>query len=140
MSQETDAAPTFVSKSDVEHLRSLLDAASDYLPGVTSRKMFGCYTLFANDHIYALVWPQDGGRIGLKIPEQAAYDELMSIPGAALWSPNGEKTGWWVLVPPSFHADEENLKEKLLAWVERAHGYAMTAPPKPKRNRSKIRK
>ena len=130
MSQEA------TSLTGVDHLKDLLNEASDYLPEVSSRKMFGCYTLFARDRIYALVWPHDGGRIGLKIPDQTQYDALMSMVGAAPWSPGGGKMGWWVLVPPRFHED----KETLIKWVEQAHSYALAAPPKPKRSRSKIRK
>lgn len=132
MSQEILPSPP----AKVEQLKDLLNEASDYLPDVTSRKMFGCYTLFARNHIYALVWPHEGGRLGLKIPDQALYDELMSMPGAAAWSPGGGKMGWWVLVPPVLQED----KETLIKWVELAHGYAHAAPLKPKRSRSKIRK
>ena len=130
MSQET------ASQTSLDRLKDLLNEASDYLPDVSSRKMFGCHTLFARDHIYALVWPHDSGRIGLKIPDQSRYDELMDMPGAAAWSPGGGKMGWWVLVPPGLHED----KEKLIQWVELAHGYALAASPKLKRSRSKIRK
>jgi hypothetical protein len=132
MSQETAAT----GPAQVAHLKALLDEASDYLPDVSSRQMFGCYTLFARDHIYALVWPHEGGRIGLKIADPDRYAELMGMPGAAAWSPGGGKMGWWVLVPPKFHADQETL----FKWVELAHGYAIVAPPKPKRSRAKIRK
>ncbi len=130
MSQEITSQPS------VDRLKDLLNEASDYLPEVSSRKMFGCYTLFARDHIYALVWPHEGGRIGLKIPDQTKYDELIARPGAAAWSPGGGKMGWWVLLPPGLPED----KETLIQWVELAHAYALTAPPKPKRSRSKIRK
>ena len=125
-----------MSGEDLDRVKDLLNEASDYLPDVSSRKMFGCYTLFARDHIYALAWPHDGGRIGLKIPEQSLYDELMAQAGAIPWSPGGGKMGWWVLVPPAFHDDRETL----LKWVELAHSYAKNAPPKPKRNKASSRK
>lgn len=120
-----------------ERLKTLLAEASDYLPDVHVRKMFGCYAFFARDHIYGLVWPHDGGRIGLKIPEQSLYDDLMAQPGSIPWSPGGAgKMGWWVLVPTAFHDDRETL----LKWVEIAHDFAKNAPPKPKRNKSSSRK
>lgn len=133
MSQQTAATPT---PDRVAHFKALLDEASDYLPDVSARKMFGCYTLFARAHIYALVWPHEGGRIGLKIADPDRYAEIMGMPGAAAWSPGGGKMGWWVLVPPEFHDDPETL----IKWVELAHSYALEAPPKPKRVRSRIRK
>jgi TfoX/Sxy family transcriptional regulator of competence genes len=124
MSQET-AAP-----AKLDHLKALLDEASDYLPDVTSRKMFGCYTLFARASIYALVWDKNGGRIGLKLRDKAVYEELLALPGAQPWFTGETRMGNWVLVPESFHQD----KEVLFKWVELAHGYAIATPPKkPKR-------
>ncbi|MDB5078127.1 MAG: hypothetical protein JWP00_51 [Chloroflexi bacterium] len=125
-----------VGKPGLDRLKVLLDEASDYLPGVTSRKMFGCYALFANASIYALVWDKDGGRIGLKLPDKAVYDELLAMPGAEPWYAGESRMGYWVLVPESFHQEQGTL----LKWVEMAHGYALAAPPKPKRSRTIRRK
>ena len=121
---------------ELDRLKDLLNEVSDYLPDVTSRKMFGCYTLFARSSIYTLVWNKDGGRIGVKLPEKSVYDERMAMPGAEAWYAGETRMGAWVLVPQSFHQD----KETLFKWVELAHGYALAAPPKPKHVRSKSRK
>ena len=118
------------SQAQVEQLRDLLKEASDYLPDVTVRKMFGCYTFFARGTIYALVWLPN--RIGLKIPDKDRFEELMALPGAEPWVMGSSKTRHWVLVPETFHQE----KEVLFEWVERAHRYAIAAGPKPKRARA----
>jgi TfoX/Sxy family transcriptional regulator of competence genes len=113
------------------HLLSLVEDASRGLPGVAMRKMFGCEAMFANGKIYSLIWKT--GRIGVKIPDTAQFDELMAQDGAEPWSPGGPKMkmSHWVLVPESFHDDSEALK----TWVARAHGHAMKAEGRSQRQR-----
>src|SRR5687768_10499929 len=94
------------------HLLSLVEESSKGLPGVGMRKMFGCEALFANGSIYSLIWKT--GRIGVKIPDAAQFQELMAIDGSEPWSPGSNMTmSHWVLVPESFHDDAEALK----TWV-----------------------
>lgn len=122
-----------------EFLKSLLEEASQDLPGVTARRMFGCDALFANLSIYALVWKT--GRIGLKFPDPALYGEVMAMSGAEPWAPGGKPMSGWVLLPESFH----DQPEQLATWVRHAHRLAAAAgtgaapkskgKPAPKRER-----
>ena len=110
-----------------EHLASMVEEVSAGLPAVSRARMFGCDAFWANGNIYSLIWKD--GRIGVKLTDPAAYSELMGQPGAGPWSPGGKvKMAGWVLVPESFHDDEDTLRE----WVRKAHGYAISAPPKVK--------
>jgi len=99
-------------------LQGLLDAAAEGLPGVTSRRMFGCHALFADGTIFGLVWKT--GRLGLKMPNDAVFQELMALPGADPWTAGKKTMSQWVLVPAGFHDDPALLKQ----WVRRAHGLA----------------
>jgi TfoX/Sxy family transcriptional regulator of competence genes len=101
------------------HLTELLEDASSKLAGVSRRRMFGCDALFVNGEIYALVWKT--GRIGLKLPEPAAFDELMDMQGADPWKAGPKTMSHWVLVPEEFHEDSEELAR----WVRRAHSMAL---------------
>lgn len=102
--------------SFLAHLLSITEDASRSLGGVSRKKMFGCETLFVDGSIFALIWKT--GRIGLKLPEESAYTKLASMPGAEPWSPGGKmKMGSWLLVPESFHDDDDALG----TWVKAAH-------------------
>lgn len=102
----------------LEHLRELLDEASEGLPGVAARRMFGCHAVFADSNIFGLVWKT--GRLGLKVPDAARYEELMAMPGAGQWCAGSKAMSHWVLVPEEFHDDPEELGR----WVKLAHRLA----------------
>lgn len=106
------------------HLLELLEEGSQGLPGVSKRRMFGCDALFADGTVYGLVWKT--GRIGLKLPEPAAFDELMAMPGSEPWMAGTKTISGWVLVPETFHDDPSQLR----TWVERAHRLATGTPAK----------
>lgn len=93
--------------------------------------MFGCDAFFADDAIFGLIWKT--GRIGLKLPDRAHYEELLATPGAAPWTAGDRTMAHWILVPPEFHADPA----RLAAWSKRAHAAALAGPSakssKPKR-------
>jgi TfoX/Sxy family transcriptional regulator of competence genes len=111
-----------------EFLKSLLDEASQDLPMVTARRMFGCDALFANLAIYALVWKT--GRLGLKLSDPALYREAMALAGAEPWAPGGKPMAHWVLLPESLHDEPEELS----TWVRHAHRLASaTGAPKKKK-------
>jgi TfoX/Sxy family transcriptional regulator of competence genes len=111
--------------SDLQHLVGLVEDAVASLPAVSRRTMFGCEGWFARDQVFALVWKE--GRVGVKLVEAMAFDELMAQPGADPWQPGGKMTmSHWVLVPPALHDDDEALA----AWLVRAHAQALSAPPK----------
>ncbi len=122
-----------VSATLQEQPWELLSAASEYLPEVTSRKMFGCQALFAAGSIYALIWRQD--RIGLKIPDKEQYAELMALPGveAQFTGHDRNPMSHWVLLPASFYKNHELLD----LWSQRAHSYALLAPKRPPRSSTK---
>lgn len=109
----------------LDSLASLVDEAAEELPQVSRRRMFGCDAWFAGDAIFGLVWKE--GRIGVKLPDEAAYGELMGHEGAAPWTAGSKKMSGWVFVPEEFHDDPDALA----VWVKRAHAFALAAPPKP---------
>jgi len=106
------------------YLCSLLEEASSELEHVTRRGMFGGEAFFAGGKIYAFV-PRIG-RIGLKLPEAAAYQEMLARPGAEPWCPGAQNMSHWVLIPEAFHDDPDLLE----LWVRRAHQLALLKPQK----------
>ncbi len=116
----------------LDHLRDLLNAAAATLPDVHWRKMFGWPALFSDRAIFALV--SEKARILVRLPDPAAYQELLASPGADTWQfeqePNPIKH--WVMVPESFHHQPELLEQ----WVRRAYDLSLTQEVK-KRKRSK---
>lgn len=96
------------------HLCELVEDATRGRTDVRKQRMFGCDAYFVGDTIFALIWKD--GRIGIKLTDRAAFDELMAIEGAEPWSPMQSKMSSWVLVPEEFHDDPETLTP----WVRRA--------------------
>lgn len=96
-------------------LQDVLSQASADLPHLSSRRVFGCYGLFASGLIFALIWK--AGRIGLKLPTPTSFEQLMALPGAEPWKAGNKTMSQWVLVPEAFHTDAKLLKK----WVHRAH-------------------
>jgi TfoX/Sxy family transcriptional regulator of competence genes len=115
------AMPT-PNSTALEALRSLLAEVCSPLPKVAERRMFGCDAFFAADTIFGLIWK--AGRIGLKLPDRAHYEELLAMPGAAPWTAGDRTMAHWVLVPPEFHADPA----RLAPWSKRAHAAALAGP------------
>jgi TfoX/Sxy family transcriptional regulator of competence genes len=86
----------------------------------TWRKMMGHDCLFAPGGIFALVTKD--GRIGLRLPDAAAFAELRGQPGAADFAPMGRKGfAHWVLVSEELHDDPIALGR----WLQRAHALSM---------------
>ena len=113
------------------YLTELIESCSRDLAQVTQRRMFGSNAFFTNGKIFALEWDD---RIGVKLAEPAEYAALLALPGAQRWSPNGKAPmSKWLLVPESFHDDEDALAE----WVRKAHQgmSAATVPVKKKRKK-----
>jgi TfoX/Sxy family transcriptional regulator of competence genes len=110
-------------------LRGRLEEASERLPDVTVRKMFGCDAFLARGKIFAVVWRE--GRIGLKLPDALA-NAMRALPGAAAWKLGDMVMRQWALVPETLHDDSQALA----GWVEQAHAAALTlaqssSSPKP---------
>ena len=104
-----------MSGTNILELEGRLNDAAAGLSRMTSRKMFGCYALWANDNVFALVWKH--GRIGIKLPDSAVYDSLMGLSGSEPWKAGPMTMAHWVLVPESFHAGAPDLKR----WLAKAH-------------------
>ena len=115
-----------MSAASISELEGRLDAAAAGLTRVTSRKMFGCYALWANDNVFALVWKH--GRIGIKLPEAAAYDSLMGLSGSVPWKAGPMTMAHWVLVPEAFHGGTPDLKR----WLVKSHQLCAALEKKPK--------
>jgi TfoX/Sxy family transcriptional regulator of competence genes len=115
-------------KPQLAALEKLLDDAAAGLPKVSGKKMFGCHALWANGNVFALVWKH--GRVGVKLPEQASYDALMSVKGSAPWKAGPMQMSHWVLVPETFHREPKELRR----WATKAHALcsALSKGAKPR--------
>lgn len=123
-----------ITKETISELENILNASAEGLSKTTSKKMFGCHALFANENVFALVWKH--GRIGVKLTETTEFDKLMSLKGSEPWKAGPMRMSHWVLVPESF-----NSQRKLLApWVKLAHAQALNASPKNKSPKAKKKK
>lgn len=116
-----------MSKESIAELETLLNAAAESLPKVTSKKMFGCHALWADGNVFALVWKH--GRIGFKLPDESSYKTLMAASGAAPWKAGPMQMAHWVLVPDSFHSKATELKK----WAAKAHDQCSKLEKKPKK-------
>ncbi len=112
----------------LDNLQQNLTIATENLPMVTDKKMFGCYALWAKDNVFALVWKH--GRIALKLPDEASFEALMATEGAEPWKAGPMKMAHWILVPESFHRKSADLKK----WAALAHKQCSILVKKPKKS------
>jgi TfoX/Sxy family transcriptional regulator of competence genes len=91
-------------------------------PGVTRRPMFGYASAFVNGNMFAGTF-QDAIVVRLAVADR---DALLKIKGAAPFEPMGRPMKEYVVVPPSIASKPKDLA----AWIERAHTYARSLPPK----------
>ncbi len=117
-----------------DRLREVFEDQAGELPGVEKRRMFGCDAFFAGDAIFGLIWKE--GRIGVRLPEKAAFDEAMALDGAEPWKAGKMIMSHWVLLPEAVH----DAPEELQPWAERAHALAKLQPPKPKKKKKSAKK
>jgi len=108
-------------------LEATLNEAVEGLKKITSKKMFGCHAVWVNDNVFALVWKT--GRIGFKLPDEKAFQTLMSKEGAAPWTAGPKTMAHWVLVPESFHSKPAALKKL----ATQSHDLCAALPPKAKK-------
>lgn len=120
-----------MSKHSIAELEGILNSASDHLPKVTSKKMFGCHALWADGNVFALVWKH--GRIGVKLPEDTHYRTLMKAAGSEPWKAGPMQMSHWVLVPEAFHSRPSELKK----WAQKAHDLCSKLEKKPKKSVAK---
>jgi TfoX/Sxy family transcriptional regulator of competence genes len=104
-------------------LRELLDTATAPLGAVEQRRAFGSVGYYVDGRMFALAYGR-GERIGVKLPEAAAFAEAMALPDAEPWAPHGAPMTGWVLLPADLHDDSRALA----AWVGRAHTLVQAAP------------
>jgi TfoX/Sxy family transcriptional regulator of competence genes len=114
--------------TDLAALKDALDAAAKGLTNVAPRTMFGCHALFHGGGVFGLVWKK--GRIGVRLPDRNAFDQLMAHQGAAPWKAGTMTIAHWVLVPESMHEESKTLAR----WVARAHALNAGIEPKAKRS------
>lgn len=114
-----------MGNSALDHLLELFEEHSAGLRGVTRLKMFGCEAFFHQGRIFGMIWKT--GRIGLKFPEDASFDEAMALPGSAPWKPGAVAMSRWVLMPEAFYDDTETLAQ----WIARAHAQVQAKAAKP---------
>src|SRR5438067_1477230 len=107
---------------ELARLHDIVEELSDDLPMVAQRRMFGCDGFFADQTIYALIWKT--GRIGLKLPNEELFEQLMSMEGADPWTAGDRTISQWVLVPPDLVEDRRSLRE----WIDRAYNLARQQP------------
>lgn len=113
-------------------LRERLEEATSSLAHVSQKRLFGCDGFFRDGTIFALVWKD--GRIGLKLRDTERHAALAAFRGAVPWSPMGEgrAVSHWLLVPESFHDDDEALA----TWAREAHATAFPTEKKPAKKAS----
>ncbi|TYC21776.1 TfoX/Sxy family protein [Micromonospora sp. MP36] len=107
------------SDADKDFFRSVV---AD-VPGVEVKPMFGNLGAFVNGNMFAGLF---GSSVGVKL---AADDlaELGTIEGAGPFGPAERPRGGYLSLPPSFTAEEATR------WVNKAHAYVATLPPKKKK-------
>ncbi len=115
-----------MSNENLLKLEKLLNSVSDQLPNITSKKMFGCYALWVNGNVFALIWKH--GRIGVKLTDEYTYKKLLELDGAEPWTAGSRQMSHWVLVPESFHTKKSELKK----WLAKAHELCATSGSKLK--------
>ncbi len=111
----------------IAELEKKINAAAEGLAKVTSRKMFGCHALWADDNVFALVWKK--GRLGVKLPDEAKYESLLGLKGSEPWKAGPMTMAHWVLVPESMHSKSAELRK----WVTTAHGLCIKLEKKAKK-------
>ena len=99
------------------------DSATQSLPRIERRTMFGYPAAFLNGNMFACVF-QD--RIMLRLGERDRR-EALALPGAQPFAPMpGRPMKEYVELPPTIAHDPRELG----AWFQRARSYVATLPPK----------
>ena len=120
------------TKERIAELESILNEAASDLKKVSTKKMFGCHALFADEKVFALVWKH--GQIGVKLTNEADYEKLLKMRGAGPWKAGPMQMAHWILVPKNLESSKS-----LKPWMALAHGQAMAAPAKKPKGASKVK-
>jgi len=113
---------TRASPSLLQHLKDTIAVIAEPMPGVTTKRMFGCDVWLVNGNLFVLLMGY--GRVVLRLP--ATSDELLAIDGAGPWVYGKKSPTHWIMVPEDFHDDVTLLR----AWVRRAYAEVLANPPK----------
>ena len=108
----------------LEFLKEMLDGATARLPDVTQLRAFGSWGYYVDGRIFALAYARED-RVGVKLPEAAAYAAARGLPGASDWAPHGAPMSDWVLLPAGLLDDPSAVH----GWVQRAFELVRAAPP-----------
>lgn len=92
-------------------------------PRVVVKPMFGNLGAFVNGNMFAGLF---GDRIGVRVLDESARDELAATDGAGPFGPEERPMGGYVSAPMAW-ADEP---ERHAEWVERAFVEVAALPPK----------
>lgn len=96
------------------------------VPGVVVKPMFANVAAFVNGHMFAGTF---GDVLGVRLPDEAARDELLAVDGAGPYGPAERPMGGYVALPEAWRDDPDRLR----AWIARAHTLVSALPPKPRR-------
>lgn len=120
-----------MAKESISELEKILDSITTGLSDLTAKKMFGCYAVWVQGNVFALVWKH--GRIGLKLPSETEYEALMDMEGSEPWKAGPMKMAHWVLVPEALHTKPAALKK----WAAKAHDLCSKLEKKPAKTKKK---
>jgi len=118
-STTTDTGWTSVPDEQVATCRQALDA----LPGVETRRMFGCPCAFVNEQMFAVFHPQG---LALKLSEEDRAALLVQDEAKPFEPMPGRKMRQYVVMLPAVERTEADL----FFWLEKAFEYALSLPPK----------
>jgi TfoX/Sxy family transcriptional regulator of competence genes len=109
----------------ITHLQDVVHELVMPFGGVTRRTMFASDGWFVNEKVFTLV--SKDGRIIVRLPDPAAQDELLSLPGASMWQiPSRPPMRGWLELPETMHDDDAALR----VWLRRAANLAAALPAK----------
>ena len=110
---------------DVEAFKALIIEH----PDVTVRPMFGNMAAFVHGNMFAGLF---GSALGVKLPDAARREELLTVPGTGPYGPPERPMGGFVALPADWH-EQTQLAE---TWIEEARTQVAKLPPKkPKSKR-----
>jgi TfoX/Sxy family transcriptional regulator of competence genes len=106
---------------DKEFFRSLIPDGA----GIEVKPMFGNLGAFVHGNMFAGLF---GPAIGVRLSEPDRA-ELAAIPGSGPFGPVERPMGGYLSLPASCR----DTPETAAGWIERAHNYVATLPPKIKK-------
>ena len=109
------------SEADKEFFRSLIPDEGD----IEIKQMFGNLGAFVRGNMFAGLF---GPAVGVRLSQVDAR-ELEAIPGTGPFGPSERPMGGYLSLPSAWRGSPELAA----GWVEKAHGYVGSLPPKVKK-------